>query len=110
MEGGYSEVVHWQKNTFTVPFGKAEKEFVFELSKLLRAYADGTIFESIAFLVITTLSLLFLQKPFHHSKQKDHLACWGDACLVGREKILLSCCGRDAQFSLDYPSQSGGIW
>ena len=43
MEGAYSEVVHWQKNTFTVPFVKGGKEFVFELWRWLRAYADGTI-------------------------------------------------------------------
>ena len=75
MEDAYSEVVHWQKNTFIVPFGKAGKEFVFELSRLLRAYADGSALESIALMACTVLSVLLLQKPFHRSKQKDHLAC-----------------------------------
>ena len=75
MENAYSEVVHWQKNTFTVPFGKAGKEFVFELSRLLRAYADGSALESIALMASTVLSVLLLQKPFHRSKQKDHSTC-----------------------------------
>ena len=48
IEDAYSEVVHWQKNTFNVPFGKAGKGFVLELSRLLRAYADGSALESIA--------------------------------------------------------------
>ena len=74
MENGYSEVVHWQKNTFTVPFGKSVKEFVFELCRLLRAYADGISLESIALKTSTALSVLLLQKPFYHSKQKDHFA------------------------------------
>ena len=46
LEDGFSEVVHWQINTFTVPLGKAGKDFVFEVSRLLRAYADGTALES----------------------------------------------------------------
>ena len=71
----YSEVVHWQKNTFNVPFGKAGKGFVLELSRLLRAYADGSALESIALKASTVLSVLLLQKPLHRSKQKDHLAC-----------------------------------
>ena len=72
----YFDVVHWQKNTFTLPFGKAGKGFVFELSRLLRAYVDGTAPESIALMATIALSVLLLQKPLYHSKQKVH-------CLVG---------------------------
>ena len=53
MEDAYSGVVQWQKNTFTVPFGKAGKEYVLELSRLLRAYADETALESIALMAST---------------------------------------------------------
>ena len=75
MEDAYSEVVLWQKNTFNLPFGRARKEFVFEWSRLLRSYTDGTALESFALMASTVLSVLLLQKPFHHSKQKDHFAC-----------------------------------
>ena len=85
MEDGYSEAVHWQQNTFTVPFGKAGKEFVFELSRLLRTYADGTALESIALRASTALSVLLLQKTFYHSKQKDHFACL-ERCLLSWKK------------------------
>ena len=73
MEDAYSEVVHWQKNTFTVPFGKAGKEFVLELSRLLRAYTDGTALESIALMASTALSALLLQKPFLSLETKRSL-------------------------------------
>ena len=74
-EDGYSEVLHWQKNTFTVLLGKAGKGFVFELSRLHRAYADGTALESISLMASTALSIPILHKPFYHSKHKDHFAC-----------------------------------
>ena len=51
----YTEVVHWQKNTFTVAFDTAGRKFVFELSELLRAYTDGTVLESIALMASTAL-------------------------------------------------------
>ena len=35
IEATYSEVVHWRPNYFTIPLGKAGKEFVRELSKPL---------------------------------------------------------------------------
>ena len=66
MEDGYSELVHWQKNAVTVPFLKAGKEFVFEVSRMLRAYADGTALESIALNASTALFVLFIKKPFYH--------------------------------------------
>ena len=64
IQDGYFEVAHWQKNTFTNRFGKAGKEFVFELSGLLRAYADGTAPVSISFMPRTALSVVLLQKTF----------------------------------------------
>ena len=85
MEDAYSEVVHWQKNTFTVPFGKAGKGFVFELSRLLWAYTDGRALESTALMASTALSVLLLQKPFYHSKRKDHFACL-ERCLLSWKK------------------------
>ena len=57
------------------PFGKAGKGFVLKLSRLLTAYAEGSALESIALKASTVLFVLLLQKPFHRSKQKDHLAC-----------------------------------
>ena len=58
------------ENTFIVPLGKPGKEFGFELSRLLRAYADGTALESIALVICPALTETFLSL-----KTKDHFAC-----------------------------------
>ena len=71
----YSEVVHWKKNSFFVPYGNVGKQFVSELSKLYRAYAEGSAIECIALKAATVMSLLLLQKPSPNSKPRDHRAC-----------------------------------
>ncbi len=48
---------------FQVPFGKVGKKFVQELSRLFRAYAEGSALESIALRAVMVLSVLALQKP-----------------------------------------------
>ena len=99
-EDGYSEVVHWQKNTFTVPFGKAGKEFALEVSRLLRAYIDGTAHESIPLKASTALFALLYRNLLITRNKRITLFAWRNAYLVGRKEILLNCFGRDAQFSL----------
>ena len=61
---------------------KAGKEFVFELSRLLRPYAHVKALESIVLMTSTALFVLLLQKPFYHLKSKHYFACL--------EKLLLS--------------------
>lgn len=75
MEEAYSEVVHWRMNSFRIPFGKAGKGFVQEMSRLLRAYADGSALEAIALKACSVMPALLLQKPFHRSRPKDNSAC-----------------------------------
>ena len=71
----YSEVVHWRRNNFPVPSGSIGKSFVLELSRLFRAYAEGSGLESIALKAVTVASILLLQKPHRKSKPKDHVNC-----------------------------------
>ena len=47
IEQAYDEVVHWRMNLFLVPFGKAGKQFVFQLTKLYRAFPEGSALEGI---------------------------------------------------------------
>ena len=75
LDSTYSEIVHWRRNCFTVPFGKAGREFVGELSKLYQAFASASALESIALKAATVLPILILQKPQRASKAKDHVAC-----------------------------------
>ena len=70
----YTEVVHWKRNCFSVPYGKSGKEFVRELSRLYSAYRSASALESIALMAAVVLPILLLQKPSRTSKTKQHIA------------------------------------
>ena len=44
----YTEIVHWRRNLFKVPSGKAGRTFVHELSRLFQAYAESSALEGVA--------------------------------------------------------------
>ena len=69
----YSEVVHWRRNCFSVPYGKAGKEFVRELSRLYSAYGSASVLESVALKAAIVLLILLLQKLSGTSKTKQHI-------------------------------------
>ena len=69
----YAEVVHWRRNCFTVPFGKAGKDFVRELSRLYSAYGSASALESVALKAAQVFPILILQKPNRASKIKVHI-------------------------------------
>ena len=95
LEATFSEAVHWRRNCFTVPFGKAGREFVLELSRLYRAFASASALESVALKAATVLPLLLLQKPHKTSKAKEHAACLERRLTLWKEgnlnKLLLEC-------------------
>ena len=68
----YAEIVHWRRNLFKTPSGKAGKSFVRELSRLFRAFGDASAMESVALKAAMVLPALRLQKPHAKSKAKDH--------------------------------------
>ena len=68
----YAEIVHWRRNVFMVPSGKAGKRFVQELTRLFSAYADASAMEGIAIKAAMTACSLLLQKPHSGSKSHDH--------------------------------------
>ena len=107
----YSEVVHWRRNVFTVPYGNAGKKFVYEISKLFRAYAEGSALECVALKAITVMSILLLQKPHSKSKPKEHSSClerrfqsWSEGYL---NNLLLE--GRTLQKCLLRPTTSRNV-
>ena len=65
----YEEVVH----IFKVPTGKAGNQFVRELSRLFRGYAEGSALESISLYAVMLMPALLLQKPHSKSKSKEHV-------------------------------------
>ena len=71
----YSKVVHWQRSVFSIPSGKAGKDFVSELARLYNAYAEGSQTESFALTAAMILPSLILQKLYPDSKAKEHVKC-----------------------------------
>ena len=78
----YDEVVHWSRNLFLVPSGNGGKDFVTELARLFRSYAEASALESAALKAAMVMPHLLLQKPFASSKAKDHCEqeTWMDYC------------------------------
>lgn len=72
MRSAYCEVTQWRRNIFLVPSGRAGKDFVRELTRLINAYAESTALESVALQAVMTACVLLLQKPHVGSKARDH--------------------------------------
>ena len=70
----YNEVVHWKRNLFKIPSGKAGIAYIKETSRLIRAYADSSALEAVALKAAMVMPHLLLQKSHRTSKTKDHIA------------------------------------
>ena len=66
---------YWRQNYFIVPFGKAGKNFVSELSQLALAFGSASTLETVALKAATVFPILLLQKPSRVLKTKDHINC-----------------------------------
>ena len=75
VSAAYAEVIHWQRNLFLTPSGKAGESFVSELARLFRAYGESSALESVALTAAMIMPALLLQKPYASSKTRDHVAC-----------------------------------
>ena len=75
LSNAYSEVVHWRGNLFSVPHGNKGNQFVTELARLYRAYAEASALEAVALKATTVMCVLLLQRPHPRSQTKDHQAC-----------------------------------
>lgn len=90
----YNEIVHFRRNIFKIPSGKAGKSFIEELTFWLKQFNSSSDLNSIALKVFMVLPSLILQKPSATSKVKEHsaaidrrLALWrsGDLNLLMKE-------------------------
>ena len=75
LSNAYSEVVHWRGNLFSVPHGNKGNQFVTELARLYRAYAEASALEAVALKATTVMCVLLLQRPHPRSQTKDHQTC-----------------------------------
>ena len=71
----YNEIVHFRRNIFKLPTGKAGKAFVEELTFWLNQWNANTKLNEIAMKAFMILPTLLLQKPSMRSKAKDHSEC-----------------------------------
>ena len=72
IENVYSNITTWKKNTFQVPRGKAGKDYISELSRLLKLFNTSSKWESAALNMLVIFCPLMLQKPSARSKGRDH--------------------------------------
>ena len=83
INSAYNEAIHWRRNLFSVPVGKAGCRFVQKLSRLFQSYADCSALEGIAFKAAMVMPILLLQKPHFKSRSKEdarvlerRFKCW----------------------------------
>ena len=69
----YKEVVHWKRNLFKIPSGRAGTALVKETTRLIRAYAEASALEGIALKALMVMPHLLLQKSHRTSKTKVHV-------------------------------------
>ena len=67
----YDEIVHWKRNLFKTPSGRAGRMFVQEQARLFTAYAESSALESISLKTAMVMPTLLLQKPHQRSKPKE---------------------------------------
>ena len=73
----YGEVVHWKRNCFTVPNGRAGRDFVSELARLYQAYGSSSAMEPVSLKAVMVFPILMLQKPWKRLKSTHHIQCLG---------------------------------
>ena len=71
----YEEIVHYRRNLFKVPSGKAGKQFIVELSFWIRQFNVASNINSVSLKTFMILPALLLQKPSAKSKAKQHSEC-----------------------------------
>ena len=69
----YEENVYWCKNLIKLPSGSAGKNFVKEITHLLKSWTIKIALRTIAWKCIMTIPQPLLQKPLRDSKGKDYL-------------------------------------
>ena len=72
--GVYDEIVHFRRNIFNVPSGRAGKAFIEELAFWIKQFNSNLDLNSVALKAFMVLPTLILQKPSAPSKSKEHSA------------------------------------
>ena len=100
MRDAYETVVHWRRNSFLIPSGKAGIGFVMELARLYQAYADDSALHSIAFTACCVFQVLLLQKPHAKSKSRSMWPAWNVVFSYGIMVIFLHYLMKESVFRI----------
>ena len=74
INGVYDEIVHFRRNIFNVPLGRAGKAFIEELTFWIKQFNSNSDLNCVALKAFIVLPTLILQKPSATSKSKKHCA------------------------------------
>ena len=74
INGVHYEIVHFRRNIFNVPSGRAGKAFIEELAFWIKQFNSNSDLNSVALKAFMVLPTLILQKPSTPSKSKEHSA------------------------------------
>ena len=73
IDTAYSKIVKWERNIFELPRGKAGKDIIQELIRLMQLLNNKTTWDSLSMDLVIIFLPLMLQKPSAKSKRKDHV-------------------------------------
>jgi hypothetical protein len=68
----YKEILTWNKNLFLLPRGKAGKDFIVELTRLINMFVNKSPHERFSLSLVHIFMPIMLQKPSAKSKARDH--------------------------------------
>ncbi len=79
----YNEIVSWKKNIFTLPRGKVARDFLTELTRIIKLFTCNTKWKPLALKLLHVFVPIMLQKPSLKSKAatnakylRERLAMW----------------------------------
>lgn len=71
----YNEITQWRKNAFLIPYGRAGKDFIDQLTIHFNTWNNGADGKHVSLKAAFVLMAVALQKPHKKSKAKEHQEC-----------------------------------
>ena len=71
----YQTIVQWRRNIFELPYGEIGKDFISEMSKCIKGYANDAAMKCVTLKVALVMPPLLLQHPHSRSKSKGNKKC-----------------------------------
>ena len=72
LDSAYLDIVKWNKNFFVLPRGKVGKDFLFELTRLIKLFTCDSAWKPLALKLVHVFIPLMLQRPSVKSKASDN--------------------------------------